>query len=975
MTKCLKTCLLAVTFIFSISSLIAQSLDYVQGELLVQLTDNQRPEDMVNEYARIYGSEAFLQIDKKLKAPMAVWKFLFDHNSIDNDLIIRRLDRLTTVAVVQNNHFITPRATFPDDPLFNSQWQWFNDGSQGALDADVDAELAWDITTGGITPDGDDIVVAVLDDGTELSHPDLIDNHWVNVDEIPDNGIDDDGNGYIDDYNGWNIFTNNDDVSGGDHGLAVSGMIGAKGNNGVGITGINWDVKIMTVKNNFATQEDRVLEAYAYPYIMRKRYNESNGAEGAFVVASNASWGIDGGDPANSPLWCQFYDSLGVQGILNCGATSNASINVDIEGDLPTTCPSDYMVAVTRSSINDEQSGGFGPVHIDLAAPGQNIFSASTNGGYDNTTGTSFSCPLVAGIVALMYSAPCPNLTALAKSNPGLAALEARRLLLENVDVINGYDVLVETGGRANAFNAVAEIIENCGPCPGPRALESSNFTLNSAELSWTNGTNATSSKIRYREVGAVNWINIPSATTPYNLTGLSSCSDYEFQVQNECLDSMATSDYTASVNFRTDGCCDAPSAINIDNISITSFEISWDPVTLADSYTVIYRPSDAIDWDTLVVSDNNISVDELEPCIEYDLSIKTNCTSINSSFSNIISITTKGCGACIENQYCEIVGNTNLEHIESVTLNGNENISGSNGGYALFDANPPSLLFGSENQLKIFIGYVSFSYAEVTTVFIDFNADGEFSLDENIGNISQADSAVFDFIVPFTATQGLTRMRVIMGYQANTDIACPISLDGEVEDYCVFLDDPMLECEFNGAIDSIGSTDASISLSWPEQTAAVQYQLRWKESTENTWNAVVIEETTYELTDLKFCTDYDFQAVTICSGGLSPFSEEFTYSTSCLSNTSNIAFDAFTLSPNPFSDVLNLSFDSPIDGALEITVMNNLGELVASNSNYRITQGNNSIVLNDFDNLNNGIYFLSLSVEDLHKVVKVIKL
>jgi len=798
----------------------------------------------------------------------------------------------------------------------------------------------------------------------------------VNVDEIPNNGMDDDGNGYIDDYNGWSIITNNDVVSGGSHGVAVSGMIGAKGNNGIGITGVNWDVKIMMVKNNFNTQEDRVLEAYAYPYIMRKRYNESNGAEGAFVVASNASWGIDGGDPADSPLWCQFYDSLGVQGILNCGATSNGDVNVDEIGDLPTTCPSDYLISVTRSSITDEQSGGYGPIHIDLAAPGQNIFSADNNGGYDNTTGTSFSSPLVAGIVGLMYSAPCPNLTALAKSDPGAAALEARRLILENVDLVNGYDLLVETGGRANAYNSINDIVTNCGPCPGPRALDVKNETLSSAELIWIDGNNATDANVRFREVGTMNWINVPSVASPYALTNLVACTNYEFQVANECADSMEVSDYTASVNFRTDGCCEAPMNILADEILNNSVNVSWDPVTLADSYTVRYRLLGAMDWTELEVSDMALIVDGLSPCQEYEIEVKTNCPGLNTDFSAPIIVKTKGCGPCIENAYCMAEGDANLEFISSIVLNDVENNSGSNDGYALFEANPPTLLLGSDNELEVFIQYASFSYAEVTTAFIDYNSDGVFSSDENIGNISQADSAVFNFNVPFTATLGLTRMRVIMGYQANANESCPTDLEGEIEDYCVFIDDPMIECEFNGIIDTIGTTTSSIHLEWTEQTAALQYQLRWKESTSTSWSAVLTNDIDYELNDLDFCTSYDFQVATVCFNGLSPFSEEVSFSTSC--NTSideeNKLVD-FSLTPNPFSDILKVSFSSPVSGPLNIELMNNVGQIMMVNTSYRVNLGTNQITLDQFENLNSGIYFLSLATEDLREVVKVIKL
>ena len=147
----------------------------------------------------------------------------------------------------------------------------------------------------GTTPAGDRIVVAVLEGGgSNYNHVDLIDNHWTNDAEVPGNGIDDDGNGFVDDYNGWNSGSNNDAIGAGGHGTSVSGMIGAVGNNGNGGAGVNWDVEIMQVDMGGGLTESNVIVAYNYPYTMRDLYNNTNGASGAFVVATNASWGIDG---------------------------------------------------------------------------------------------------------------------------------------------------------------------------------------------------------------------------------------------------------------------------------------------------------------------------------------------------------------------------------------------------------------------------------------------------------------------------------------------------------------------------------------------------------------------------------------------------------------------------------------------------------------------------------------------------------
>src|SRR5690606_36199811 len=142
--------------------------------------------------------------------------------------------------------------------------------------------------------------------------------------EIPNNGIDDDGNGYVDDFLGWDADAADDDITGGTfgggHGTPVAGIVGAKGNNGIGVTGVNWNVKLMIVVGG--GNEAQAIAAYSYPLSLRKLYNQTGGQRGAFVVSTNASWGIDFTQASTAPLWCAMYDTLGAYGILNAGATT-----------------------------------------------------------------------------------------------------------------------------------------------------------------------------------------------------------------------------------------------------------------------------------------------------------------------------------------------------------------------------------------------------------------------------------------------------------------------------------------------------------------------------------------------------------------------------------------------------------------------------------------------------------------------------
>jgi subtilisin family serine protease len=433
--------------------------NYREGEVMVQLKSGQTPSDFLK-------NNPGLQLKEVVAENWNIYLFGYNPLSKSENSLFNQLGRNSQVLAFQRNHKVELRA-FPDDVQFGTMWGLHNTGqNNGLVDADIDAPEAWEITTGGLTANGDTIVVAVIDDGFQMTHQDL--NFWKNIGEIPNNSIDDDGNGYIDDFQGWNAYNQNGNITSSQHGTHVSGTIGAKGNNQIGVTGVNWNVKVMAVQGS-SGNEATVIRAYNYVFTQRKLYNETGGLKGAFVVATNASFGVDNGNPLNFPLWCAIYDSLGSVGILNAGATANANYNIDVTGDMPTACPSDWLVTVTNTTRNDTKAtAGFGLKTIDLGAPGSQILSTVPNNNYSALSGTSMATPHVAGTIALMWAAACPDLLYQYKQNPAGTAYKMKQILLENTDPIAALNNITVTGGRLNAHKSLLGVLDFCEELSAP---------------------------------------------------------------------------------------------------------------------------------------------------------------------------------------------------------------------------------------------------------------------------------------------------------------------------------------------------------------------------------------------------------------------------------------------------------------------------------------------------------------------------
>lgn len=422
------------------------------------------------------------------------------------------INALPYIQKAQINHANIELRSTPNDDDFLAQWYLNNTGiSPGGGNADINALDAWNHTSGGTTALGEPIAIAVIDGGFFLNHEDL--TFAVNQHEIPNNNIDDDQNGFIDDYLGWNAFLHNDSIYNSSHGTHVAGIIGAKGNNSKGVSGVNWNVELIPICGATST-ESVVVEAYYYAYQLKKQYVNSGGTKGRNIVATNGSFGVSMAQPTDYPIWCAIYDSLLTLGILNVVAAPNNNVNVDLVGDIPCSCNSESIIAVTASNSFDAKlpTAGFGKKSIDIAAPGEQIHSTIPFNDYGTKNGTSMATPMVAGAIGLMYAAACENLALNYKTKPQATALFIKSKLIQfGVDPSESLSELLFSGGRLNLGSAVESMLEdNCAQLQ---------FTVDSITCFEACNGAITLEPFGLKEPITYQWNNnLPNVQTAYNL-------------------------------------------------------------------------------------------------------------------------------------------------------------------------------------------------------------------------------------------------------------------------------------------------------------------------------------------------------------------------------------------------------------------------------------------------------------------------
>jgi subtilisin-like proprotein convertase family protein len=346
------------------------------------------------------------------------------------------------------NYILTIDA-IPNDASFDQLWGMHNTGQTGGTaDADIDAPEAWDITTGSY-----DIVVGVIDTGIDYNHPDLAANVWTNPAEIPNNGVDDDNNGYIDDVHGINSITGSGDpMDDHYHGTHCAGSIGAVGNDGYGVVGVCWNVKIIGMK--FLDSQGSGSTADAIECI---DYSIGLVNSGVNLKVLSNSYGGGGYEQ----IMVDAIEAAKNAGILFVAAAGNDGDNADVTPHYPSSYSNTNIVSVAATDHNDGLAyfSTYGLTTVDLGAPGVDIKSTYPNNSYGTISGTSMATPHVAGAAALVLS-----------YNDTLTLTELKTILMDSGDTVSSLAGKTVSSKRLNVFNAL-----NQTPSPGP------SFALNAS--------------------------------------------------------------------------------------------------------------------------------------------------------------------------------------------------------------------------------------------------------------------------------------------------------------------------------------------------------------------------------------------------------------------------------------------------------------------------------------------------------------
>lgn len=479
---------------------IRATLDSVQGNVITYHKEEVESVNWDPAISRVRSFKSFPYL-LHIKIPAG-----FD---IERAISIIRSNPIVDFA---EKNYLVYALTIPNDTHWSKLWGLYNTGQSGGTSrSDIHAPEAWDISTGS-----PNVIVAVIDTGIDYNHAELDDNIWLNSGECGSgketNGIDDDGNGYEDDWHGWDFVSDDNDPMDDNsqnqsyHGTHVAGIIGAIGNNGAGVAGVTWDVQLMPLRvldeEGTGSTAD-IINAIDYAtdngaHISNNSYGSSSYSQSAFNAISQAQ----------------------SAGTLFVAAAGNNSANNDSTPFYPASYNLNIILSVLSTEDNDDLSGfsNYGHASVDIGAPGgedgsqsnYNIYSTNYSQGYQYHAGTSMAAPYVTGGAALALG-KCPQMT--------YSQLKAR--ILETADYVSYLSNKCVSDGRLNVYNL---IYDSAVPNGTPDNLSGTWYSWKSTSLSWgDNSSNEIGFDIQRQKPGESEYSSIQSVDS--NITAYTDAS------------------------------------------------------------------------------------------------------------------------------------------------------------------------------------------------------------------------------------------------------------------------------------------------------------------------------------------------------------------------------------------------------------------------------------------------------------------
>ena len=855
------TMLLAQTAMFEQTP----NAEYVEGELFIKLKDNahlqlpvvKRGETVKDDYpvlGRLIGSFGIVEVSK----PFTLLQTSFFNNTYKiqftqtgkTNLLWRELNNLPEVEFAERVPL--DRLLYnPNDPLEDN-------GEQAHLNL-INAYAAWDITLGLSS-----IVVAVCDDAVKITHEDLAPCIWANNAEIPNNGLDDDANGLIDDYNGWDFADNDKDpnppatatAASFSHGTHCAGIAGAATNNNLGLASLGSGVKIMPLKATANNTNNSSIITHGW-----------QGVE--YAIQKNAdiisiSWG--------STAYSSVYENLVTyavnQGIVIVAAAGNSN------SDQP-LYPAAYgpVIAVAACENNGIKASysNYG-TWIDITAPGSMIKSslASANNAYGIKSGTSMAAPLVSGLCALMLS-----------GNPNLTPAQVLQCLYNsaiNINTLNPGFTGKLGAGLINAQAAVQCAAPNAG-CMVPYNLQAIAITGTGATLTWGIVPNANAYSLRYKPSNIADWTTVTTSGNTYNLTGLSSCTTYEFQVRSVCNGSQPT-EFSASGNFGTG------ISTNVSYCSATANSCATEWIAQVAINTLLHNSQGSLGY-------------------EDNTCINTNLT-MGSAYALLL---TPGFSGSAFNEYWRVWIDYNQDGdfndtgelafdpgvLSAGTVNGNLSVPAT----ALAGATRMrvAMKWLGNNDVALPLPCTNFQYGEVEDYTVQINPMAVTQCNAPQNATTQEvthNSATLNWSVPDAPFSALYTLQYRLSTQTmwqtianigNTNLPYTITglASGSVYQYRIATNcgnnlssgysstgtftTALPPCDVPAGISASGITNTSVNINWSNVSGAASYEIRYRQQGATSWLTTSAAANSQSLAGLAPGTSYEYQIRTLCGG------------------------------------------------------------------------------------------------------------